>query len=38
MDSYPHCTYTTKTMKKWVKEHKLQERVVVPVDGEIVEL
>ena len=38
MDSYPHCTYTTKTMKKWVKEHKLQERVIVPVDGEIVEL
>ena len=26
------------TMRKWVKEHKLQERVVVPVDGEIVEL
>ena len=37
-DSYPHCSYTTKTMKKWVKEQKLQERVIVPVDGEIVEL
>ena len=38
MDSYPHCSYTTKTMKKWVKENKLQDRVIVPVDGEIVEL
>ena len=38
MDSYPHCSYTTKTMKKWVKEKKLQDHVIVPVDGEIVEL
>ena len=38
MDSYPHCTYTTKTMKKFVEDNKCQDRVIVPVDGEIIEL
>lgn len=38
MDSYPHCSYTTKTMKAFVKDKKLQDRVIVPVDGEIIEL
>ena len=38
MDSYPHCTYTTKTMKKFVEEHKFQDRVIVPVDGEKFEI
>ena len=38
MDSYPHCTYTTKTMKKFVEDNKYQDRVIVPVDGEKFEL
>ena len=38
MDSYAHCTYTTETMKKFVVDNKLQDRVIVPVDGEIFEL
>ena len=38
MDSLAHCSYTTKTMKKFVKDNKLQDRVIVPVDGELFEL
>ena len=38
MDSYAHCTYTTTTMKKFVEDNKLQDRVIVPVDGELFEL
>ena len=37
-DSYPHCSYTTKTMKKFVKDNNYEDRVLVPVDGEILEL
>jgi len=35
MDSYPHCLCTTDKMKKFVEENKLQDRVLVPTDGEI---
>ena len=38
MDSYAHCAYTTKTMKKFVDDNKLQDRVIVPVDGDKFEL
>ena len=38
MDSYPHYTYTTKTMKKFVEDNKYQDRVIVTVDGEKFEL
>ena len=38
MDSYPHCTYTIKTMKKFVNDNKLEDRVIVAVDGEIIEI
>ena len=38
MDSYPHCSYTTKTMKKIVEDNNFQDRVIVPLDGEKLEL
>jgi len=38
MDSYPHCLCTTDKMKKFVEENKLQNRVIVPTDGEILKL
>ena len=38
MNSYPHCTYTIETMKKFVEDNKFQDRVIVPNDGELFEL
>ena len=35
MNSFPHCITTTEKMKKFVEENKLQDRVFVPEDGEI---
>ena len=35
MDCYCHCLCTTEKMKKFVEENKLQDRVLVPCDGEI---
>ena len=38
MNSYPHCTYTIETMKKFVEDNKFQDRVIVPNDGEKFEI
>ena len=35
MDCYCHCLCTIEKMKKFVEENKLQDRVLVPCDGEI---
>ena len=35
MNSFPHCVTTTEKMKKFVEENKLEDRVLVPEDGEI---
>ena len=35
LNSYPHNKYTIETMKKFVEENKMQDRVIVPEDGEI---
>ena len=38
MNSFPHCICTISKMKKYVKENKLQDRVLVPTDGEILKI
>ena len=38
MNSYCHCICTIEKMKKFVEENKLQDRVIVPNDGEILKL
>lgn len=38
MDCIPHLVYTTEKMKKFVEENKLQDRVIVPNNGEILKL
>ena len=35
MNSLPHCLCTIEKMKKFVEENKMQDRVLVPEDGEI---
>ena len=35
MNSFPHCLCTIDMMKKYVEDNKLQDRVLVPKDGEI---
>ena len=35
LNSYPHNKYTIETMKKFVEENKMKDRVIVPEDGEI---
>ena len=35
MNSYPHLLCTIEKMKKFVEENKLQDRVIVPEDGEV---
>ena len=36
MNSFPHCLCTIEKMKKFVEENKMQDRVIVPEDGEII--
>ena len=36
MNSYPHLLCTIEKMKKFVEDNKLQDRVIVPEDGEII--
>ena len=38
LDCLAHCCSTSKTVKKIVKENNLQDRVIIPKDGEIVHL
>ena len=38
LDSLAHCTCTTETMKKFVEENKISDRVIIPKDGETVTL
>ena len=38
MDIINHCICTRDMMKKFVEENKLQDRVIVPNDGEILKL
>ena len=38
MNSLIHCVCTIEKMKKFVEENKLQDRVIVPNDGEILKL
>ena len=38
MDSYPHCLCTTDKMKKFVEENKLQDRVLITTEREILKL
>jgi len=38
MNSLIHCICTIEKMKKFVEENKLQDRVIVPNDGEILKL
>ena len=38
MNSFPHCLCTIDMMKKYVEENKLQDRVLVPTDGEILKI
>ena len=35
LNSYPHNKYTIETMKNFVEENKMRDRVIVPEDGEI---
>ena len=35
LNSYPHDKYTIETMKKFVEENNMKDRVIVPEDGEI---
>ena len=37
-DSLAHALYTSDMMRKFVEENKLQDRVFVPKDGEILNL
>ena len=36
LDCFCHCQCTTEKMKKFAEENKLQDRVIVPCDGEII--
>ena len=36
LNSYPHNKYTIETMKKFVEENNMKDRVIVPEDGEII--
>ena len=38
MNFSPHCICTIDMMKKFVEENKLQDRVLVPTDGEILKI
>ena len=38
MNSLAHCLCTIDMMKKYVEENKLQDRVLVPTDGEILKI
>ena len=38
MDSFCHAAATTESMKKFVNDNNLQDRVIVPVDNEILKL
>ena len=38
MNCFPHCICTIDMMKKFVEENKLQDRVLVPTDGEILKI
>jgi len=38
LDSMEHCFATSKTMKKLVEGNNLEDRVLIPKDGEIVSL
>ena len=38
LDCLAHCFSTFKTIKKVVQENNLQDRVIIPKDGEIVSL
>ena len=36
LNSYPHNKYTIETMKIFVEENNMKDRVIVPEDGEII--
>ena len=38
LDYLADCICTSETIKKCVKENKLQERVIIPKDGDIISL
>ena len=38
LDCQAHCFSTSKTIKKVVEENNLQDRVIIPKDGEIISL
>ena len=38
LDSLIHCSCNSETMKKFVEENKLQDRVIIPKDGETINI
>ena len=38
MDAINHCVCTREHMRKFVKDNKLEEKVLVPNDGEVINL
>ena len=38
MNSFPHCLFNVDLMKKYAKDNNIQDRVLVPKDGEILKI